>query len=154
MMNTLDTLDTLDTPLDTSLDTPYDIPYDIIDIGFIGSVHGLDDNQKSNLFQQLVRFKRRYTTVNAHHGNYNDADKYFHELCEKLEFRIYINTPRHIPRHTSNPLPYFRNTQVVDFSDVLIACPFEKVNVVRCGTWSTIRYAEKRKRGVIILHRY
>ena len=40
------------------------------------------------------------------------------------------------------PLPYLtRNKQIVDASEVLVACPQSAKEEMRSGTWSTVRYA-------------
>ena len=45
-----------------------------------------------------------------------------------------------------------RNHDIVDDSDILIACPGEKEEVLRSGTWATIRYAKKQGKSVIIIY--
>jgi hypothetical protein len=47
--------------------------------------------------------------------------------------------------------PLERNKKIVDASELLIATPKEFTHTVRSGTWSTIRYAWKRKKEVIVL---
>ena len=46
-----------------------------------------------------------------------------------------------------------RNMNIVNQSDVLIAAPKEEVEVLRSGTWSTIRKARNKGLQVIILDR-
>jgi hypothetical protein len=45
-----------------------------------------------------------------------------------------------------------RNKHIVDFSDVMIAAPYTE-EVVRSGTWSTVRYAIVRKKSIFIVYR-
>lgn len=47
--------------------------------------------------------------------------------------------------------PLVRNRDIVDASKVLIATPGEMTEQLRSGTWSTIRYARKHGRRVIII---
>lgn len=48
--------------------------------------------------------------------------------------------------------PYLiRNRRLVDTCAFLIACPKEHTNSIRSGTWSTIRYAWKTKRDLVII---
>lgn len=48
--------------------------------------------------------------------------------------------------------PYLeRNKRIVDSCNFLIACPKEHTHSVRSGTWSTIRYAWKVKKDLIII---
>jgi len=45
-----------------------------------------------------------------------------------------------------------RNHDVVDACDLLIACPHTKKEVLRSGTWATIRYAKKVNKKMIIIN--
>lgn len=50
-----------------------------------------------------------------------------------------------------DPAPYKkRNQAIVNASDYLIACPKENKEVVRSGTWQTVRCA--RKAGMMIIY--
>jgi predicted Rossmann fold nucleotide-binding protein DprA/Smf involved in DNA uptake len=50
-----------------------------------------------------------------------------------------------------DPLPYLeRNRAIVDACDVLIACP-KGPEELRSGTWSTVRYARKQGKRVVII---
>lgn len=52
-----------------------------------------------------------------------------------------------------NPIePYLeRNKRIVDACTFLVACPKEHKHSVRSGTWSTIRYAWKTKKDLVII---
>ena len=43
-----------------------------------------------------------------------------------------------------------RNKNIVNGCNILIACPIDNKPVLRSGTWSTIRYAEKINKKVMI----
>jgi predicted Rossmann fold nucleotide-binding protein DprA/Smf involved in DNA uptake len=47
--------------------------------------------------------------------------------------------------------PLVRNKVIVNISDVILATPFEDKEVMRSGTWSTIRYARKVGKTPIII---
>jgi len=50
--------------------------------------------------------------------------------------------------------PYLdRNQDIVDGADILIAAPNEDKEIVRSGTWSTVRYARKSKKKIILVLR-
>ena len=52
-----------------------------------------------------------------------------------------------------DPRPYLaRNRDIVDASDLMLACPAEQQEVLRSGTWATIRYALKRDKHLIVIH--
>lgn len=45
-----------------------------------------------------------------------------------------------------------RNRDIVDATDILIACPQEEEGeVMRSGTWSTVRYARKNRLPIIVV---
>jgi hypothetical protein len=51
-----------------------------------------------------------------------------------------------------DPKPYLvRNHDMVDQSEFLIGTPGEEQEVLRSGTWATIRYARKLKRPILII---
>lgn len=50
------------------------------------------------------------------------------------------------------PYPYLtRNKHIVDSVSLILACPKEYRMSIRSGTWSTIRYAWKLKKDIIII---
>lgn len=50
------------------------------------------------------------------------------------------------------PKPYLeRNKEIVNETEVLIATPKEPKEVLRSGTWATIRYAKKRNKKVYVI---
>jgi hypothetical protein len=46
--------------------------------------------------------------------------------------------------------PLKRNREIVLKSDVLIVCPAEKNEMLRSGTWSTYRFAQKQGKKIIL----
>jgi len=52
-----------------------------------------------------------------------------------------------------NPKPYLeRNHNIVDESELLIACPKSKEEELRSGTWATVRYARKKGVRIILIY--
>jgi hypothetical protein len=47
--------------------------------------------------------------------------------------------------------PLDRNHDIVDACEVLIACPKESAEVLRSGTWATVRYARKKGLRVVLI---
>jgi hypothetical protein len=53
---------------------------------------------------------------------------------------------------TYPPKPYLkRNQDIVDASDTIIACPSTLGEILRSGTWATIRYARKQNKEIYII---
>jgi hypothetical protein len=101
----------------------------------------------------------------VHHGMCIGVDAEAHQLIlrlrkdEKLKIDI-IGHPSDMHTTTAKLTgftkvcqpkpPLDRNHDVVENSDILLAFPFEKEDVLRSGTWATVRYA-KRCRVPILL---
>jgi hypothetical protein len=45
-----------------------------------------------------------------------------------------------------------RNHSMVDEAGTLLACPGEMAEVLRSGTWATVRYARKLRRQIVIFY--
>lgn len=134
-----------------------------IKIGFTGNRHGLTDEQKN----QIITILDNYDNIIVSHGDCVGSDTDFHNLCENYRnehtyknIRIDIYPPNNPTLRAFNrgdilmdEKPYLqRNADIVKNSMILIACPIDKNNeVIRSGTWSTIRKARKSKRLIHIL---
>jgi len=131
-------------------------------LGFTGSRSGPTIGQIAAVETLLVS----YQPTSVHHGDCVGADEWFHETviasCRKHKSLIHIHPPID-PKYRAwceklgsrdrmvihEPLPYLkRNQRIVDFSHVLVACPSTNKEVVRSGTWATVRRA--RDKGIRI----
>lgn len=115
-----------------------------MNIGFSGTRDGMTVLQMDRLRPMLV------PGSTFHHGDCRGADEQADAIaaeqkCTRVAHpgivapRWRANCPteiRHTPEH-----PLTRNRIIVQFSRVLIACPFEMQEQPRGGTWYTIRYA-------------
>lgn len=95
--------------------------------------------------------------VTAVHGCAEGADTFFHECCLLNNIPI-IGRPSYTNNLTGFEFlhlpeaPLTRNKKIVDDCDVLIALPINpEVEELRSGTWSTIRYAKKQSKQIIIV---
>jgi len=140
----------------------------VTSLGFTGTQGGLTSAQRESLQTTLTKIHEN-DVFEYHHGDCIGADAEFDELVRLIEntgSTIHIHPPtdnsrvancqnrspgtRQIRVHA--PKPYLkRNTDIVNDSHMLIACPKEFVEVLRSGTWSTIRRANKRNLPVIII---
>lgn len=124
-------------------------------VGFTGSRYGLTKRQFHNL-DGLVFWRIRDCTF--HHGVCIGADKQAHDIAKILGFTVEGHPP--IERRwratcdcdvLHEPKNYLeRNHDIVDATEILIACP-RGPEELRSGTWSTVRYARKKGRQVVIL---
>lgn len=123
-------------------------------IGFTGTRKGMSNSQWHTVREFLLDGEIEYVV----HGMCVGADRDFHFCVRELrpECKI-VGLPCNIKAlvadvkcditHPPQP-PLVRNRVIVAKSDVLIACP-EGSEVLRSGTWATVRYA--RQAGIKIV---
>lgn len=130
-------------------------------LGFTGSRSGLTALQEDRLRHYL----REWEPDLIVHGGCRGADTEFHELAMNLSgtvlASVYPSRESQLANfegrdRTSVNLirpPLDRNHTIVEVCDWLIACPRQIDEVLRSGTWATIRYARTDKRNhVLIFH--
>lgn len=128
-----------------------------MNFGFTGTREGMTGRQWRALHDYLCSTE----VTEAHHGDCVGSDAQFHGLVRLLHPTacIKIHPPLN-PRHRAFCLGDLRfprrdyldrNKDIVDLSEYLIATPHELTERQRSGTWSTIRYARKQGRGILIV---
>lgn len=109
---------------------------------------------------KLIDFLNENKIIEVHHGDCLGADAVFHDICSNLKIKTIIHPP------DQDNLRAFcrgdvileakkylvRNKDIVNSTDALIAFPSTKKEIIRSGTWSTIRYAKKLNKKVIIIY--
>jgi len=128
-------------------------------VGFTGTQQGLTHKQSKALDEVLLA---GYPITEFHHGDCIGADK---EACDKIASaygheNIVCHPPTNISKrayvrsgHYRDAKAYLdRNHDIVDETGILIGCPKESQEVLRSGTWATIRYAMKTGKLVIIVY--
>jgi hypothetical protein len=130
-------------------------------VGFTGTQRGMTEAQKRKVHDAL-EFRQQLwgDIVGAVHGGCVGADADFHEICEELGIgpvEVYPSTitEKRAPvigdvNHPPAP-PLDRNRVIAQRCNLLIACPKELHEVVRSGTWATVRYAVKAKKRVLVI---
>lgn len=123
-------------------------------IGFTGTQLGMTDAQKSALRQLLSGKDGEF-----HHGDCEGADAEAHDIARVCGFWI-IGHPPSNPKKRARKFvdewrpekPYLdRNKDIVLDTEWLIAAPAQGVEQLRSGTWSTVRFARKLRRKVILI---
>lgn len=97
----------------------------------------------------------------ARHGDCIGADTEFHDLVTSMGFKTIIHPPTNPQRRAYckgdvilKEKPYIvRDHLMVDAVDFLLACPYTNDEVLRSGTWATIRYARKTEVPYFIIPR-
>jgi hypothetical protein len=128
-------------------------------IGFTGTQQGMTDAQKDTLLSLLYK----YQPSEVIHGDCIGADLEFAVMCAlkspsnpKIHSRpCTIKSKRAYAPYDviySARAPLDRNQDIVDNSDILIACPKEDTEVIRSGTWSAVRRGRQKRIPVIVIY--
>lgn len=130
----------------------------MLNIGFTGTRKGTTKDQ----FAKLISFLDGLDFI-AHHGDCEGADEDFDVICYDLGMKrkLYPSTSKtrrwsevHRPElcevvQPAKP-PMERNPDIVDPSDVMLACPSLMEEELRSGTWATVRYARKNNKPLVV----
>lgn len=131
-------------------------------IGFTGTGHGMTDYQRL-AFAEAIRLIQ---PVEFHHGDCVGADAEAHEIVRRVAPAcvIVIHPPAIKAKRAFchgdkvlDPEDYLvRNHRVVDAVNSLIATPQTIDEVLRSGTWATVRYARKKlpEKNILIIPPY
>ncbi len=128
-------------------------------VGFTGSREGMTAGQKLRVDALL---KVLYMPLNGqefHHGDDRGADCEAGKMANMNGYRVVIHPPtnparRGYGKHWKEEPVYsylVRNHHIVDATHVMIATPSTAVEMLRSGTWATVRYARKSGTDVIII---
>ncbi len=128
-------------------------------LGMTGNREGL--TKESSDF--LINFIKNNNVTEVHHGDCLGCDEDFHEICKLMNVKIIVHPP------DKNTMRAFcdgenvtilpgkeylkRNHDIVKSSDVMIAFPFLRHEILRSGTWATIRFAKKNNKKLFIVHK-
>ena len=125
-------------------------------LGFSGTQTGMTDDQYMTLDQWLMENKQLLTEI--HHGGCVGADAQFHNLVGEHGLWKLVHVHPSNNYHKTAQLagvpakvwpvdfPLERNLTIVQHSDIVIVTPKEDDEVLRSGTWATVRRARKLRR--------
>lgn len=123
-------------------------------IGFTGTQSGMNKWQKFRVQEILEQHSGEF-----HHVDCVGADEEAGEIAWNLGYRVVLHPPvigikrayTKLFHECREPKPYLeRNHDIVDDTQGLVAAPKELEEILRSGTWATIRYADKRERGICV----
>lgn len=127
-------------------------------VGFTGTQKGMTEAQIKEVTKLMLSF---HDVTSVHHGGCIGADEQFHEICLKTGIDLFyihpasdVDESKHakFERHDllpvivySQPKPaLIRNHDIVnEVEGPIIACPSQDHEILRSGTWATIRYTNK-----------
>lgn len=105
-------------------------------------------------------FEARIGPHVLHHGDCIGADCEAHCIALKMGYTIALHPPVNDAKRAFcegacvqfQKKEYLkRNRDIVDICEMLIACPKERDEKLRSGTWSTVRYAIAKNVPVILI---
>ena len=134
-------------------------------LGFTGTRKGMTLSQRREFHTLLLNKETEITEF--HHGDCIGADAEAHRIVQRVlpKVKIVIHPPldsnnrafcllRSEKDTASEPKDYIeRNHDIVNSIDVLFAAPFTNDEILRSGTWATIRYAKRIERRIEIAYR-
>ena len=130
-----------------------------MNIGVTGTRYGCQIDQHLSLINVLRTFRQVYGEVTFHHGDCLGADQEAALIAQGLRFWV-VGHPPSNPKHrgffnSDHTHPekdyHTRDRDIVDDSDVLIACP-DGPERPRSGTWYTVNYARKIDKPIFIIY--
>jgi hypothetical protein len=134
------------------------------DIGFTGTRSGMSIAQIETLSWKLDRLLAVAKPSQARHGMCIGSDLDFHHLCRARGFFIIghpgvghsgVSSTRALDCVCDLTLPekpyILRDHDIVEQSGLLLATPAGMAEEKRSGTWTTVRYARKLKRPILIV---
>jgi len=131
-----------------------------IKIGFTGTQVGMNDPQRKYLALFFDRLIKEYEVESAHHGDCIGADAQFHSFAKYYKIKTVIHPPKNPNKRAFcdgdeilQPAEYLeRNRDIVSAVGIMIATPEQDDEVLRSGTWATIRYARKQNKKLFIIY--
>ena len=133
----------------------------VLNIGFTGTKRGMTAFQKDWLKTALDAYSAEPGERWFLHGDCEGADVEAANIAMMLGFKIWTFPPinEKFRAHFScsdrkeEPAPYLvRDHAIVDNCDLLFAASCEEYELIRSGTWATIRYAKKLDKHVAICY--
>jgi len=128
-------------------------------LGITGTREGMSPAQKE-LFEFVAR---EYNPTEFHHGDCEGADAEAHDIIRHINpsIRIVVHPPIYPYRRAYKkgdemrpPYDYIpRDKNIVNEINYLIGAPLTDEEIIRSGTWTTIRYAKKIGREYLVLPR-
>lgn len=126
---------------------------------FSGTRKGMTTAQHKALQGHLDVLRSTVGLVAIHHGGCKGADTELHAIARDLQLMVEVHPGDAKQAHGWHGArvwtvePYLvRNRTMVDASDMLLAVPETFIEFSRSGTWSTVRYARKASKPVLVIY--
>jgi len=134
-------------------------------VGFTGTQKGMTLYQKKelvNILNSLRPYPYYPYSTQFHHGDCIGADKEAESIARGRLLSTWAHPANNVSEYKKAHCPSHnvllsrpaleRNHDIVNAAGIMIACPGEYGEIIRSGTWATIRYARKCKKPLIIIY--
>jgi hypothetical protein len=126
-----------------------------MELAYTGTQHGMNAAQRHRVFLLTIGLDPE----KVHHGDCIGGDAEFHRIARQANLYVVRHPPIALGKRAfcdydedRDPEEFLdRNHTMIDESDALIAAPRTSTEVVRSGTWATIRYARTQGKPVYIV---
>lgn len=126
-----------------------------VKVGITATQLGANESQLA----QLRKVLQLFGATELHHGDCIGGDEQAHKIAKQLGLRVVIHPPKNPNKRAFcdgdeilGEEDYLkRNRNIVDQTDCLIAMP-KGPEVLRSGTWSTVRYSRKKGKKRVIIY--
>jgi hypothetical protein len=129
-------------------------------VGFTGTRQGMSSAQRDIVVRFVAKYKPRI--ISGRHGDCVGSDREFHDIMRFLTEVALIGHPPTNPKYRAwckfdilkeEKNYHVRDKDIVDNSNVMLATPAQPYEILRSGTWTTIRYAKKKlpKERILII---
>ena len=113
--------------------------------------------------EQLTRLQALLRDLEGefHHGDCVGADAEAHDIALGMAFDIVTHPPIVASKRAwkvgairtcAQRSDVARNKDIVRDTELLIAAPSEAEEQLRSGTWTTVRFARRKRRRIFIIH--
>ena len=137
-------------------------------IGFTGTRFGMTIEQEQCIINAVASVKSEgnlghgLKRLEFHHGVCVGSDEKFHKIVVKAGFgdniikhppiNDYLMSKTCIEGIFLEPKPFLeRDDDVIKAVEIMLATPHEEYEIMRSGTWATIRHARKKKKPIFII---
>lgn len=131
----------------------------MLHIGFTGSSKIVWVRQEKTLRREWEYLRTKRDGIILHHGDCVNWDARAHSIAKEIGFEVHIHPPKNESKrafcrgclYIDEPVDYLkRNHNIVDSCTHLFACPHDE-EIMRSGTWATVRYARKQNKPITII---
>jgi len=136
----------------------------MIVLGFTGTSRTVLPCQQRAALEHYIKSHLKPLHIDyAIHGGADEGDDVFHNLCVGLGITVHVWPSEKqkgkkwpgisVIVHPITPgTPLNRNRIIVAHATLMIACPKEHAEVLRSGTWATVRYTRAAHKPITMIY--